>query len=110
GGDHQMDNLIPLCGAHHRAAHAGTLVIRGSYSTGLMFEHADGTLYGSATVSPVKAGVLATVLELLAGMGFRHREAQAMVDRLRAHVGPAVSVEDALRAALRSAPAPSYAG
>jgi len=52
---------------------------------------------------------VATVLELLVGMGFKHREAQSMLDRIRAHVGPAASVEDALRAALRSAPTPSYA-
>src|SRR5690606_1313905 len=38
--------------------------------------------------------------------GFEHREAQSMLYRVRAHVGPAASAEAALRAALRSAPAP----
>ena len=31
-----------LCGAHHKAVHEGTLVIRGTYSAGFVFEHADG--------------------------------------------------------------------
>lgn len=104
GGDHHADNLIALCGAHHRATHVGTLVIRGSYSTGLDFEHADGSSYGEPAVEPAKAGVLATVLELLVGMGWKQREAQSMVDRVRAHVGVGASVEDALRAALQAAP------
>jgi len=108
GGGHDTDSLITLCGAHHRAIHEGALVIRGSYAAGLVFEHADGTRYGAPTVEPAKAAVLATVLERLVGLGFRHREAQSMIDRVRAHVGPAVGVEAALRAALRSAPAPSY--
>src|SRR5690606_32272009 len=107
GGDHQPDNLVALCGAHHRATHVGALVIRGAYSSGLTFEHADGRPYGSPAVSPAKASVLATALELLVGLGFKHREAQSMIDRVRTHVGEEATVEDALRAALRSAPAPT---
>lgn len=57
-----------------------------------------------------KAAVLATVLELLVAMGFKHREAQTMIDRVRTHVGPEASVEDALKAALHSAPTPPSAG
>ena len=46
GGSHQAQNLILLCGAHHRAHHRGRLGIRGD-STGVKFFHADGTPYGS---------------------------------------------------------------
>src|SRR5690606_4422392 len=94
GGGHGMENLVALCGGHHRAAHVGRLVIRGSWSTGLVFEHADGRTYGSSTVEPTRAGVLATVLELLVGMGFSHLEAQRMLDRVRAHVGAGATVEE----------------
>src|SRR5690606_29400062 len=70
------------------SAHVGALVIRGTYSSGLTFEHADGRPYGSPAVSPAKASALATALELHVGLGFKHREAQSMIDRIRTHVGP----------------------
>ncbi len=60
-------------------------------------------LLASAAVPPL-AGVLATVLELLVGMGFSHLEAQRMLDRVRAHVGAGATVEEVLLAALRAAP------
>jgi hypothetical protein len=47
GGDHDPDQIIVLCGAHHRAVHRGTLWIEGTVSEGLRFRHADGTAYGS---------------------------------------------------------------
>src|SRR5690606_771664 len=40
GGKHDIDGLVTLCGAHHRAVHAGTLIIEGTPSTGLGFFHA----------------------------------------------------------------------
>ena len=104
GGTHTADNLIPLCGAHHRATHVGALVIRGSYSAGLTFQHADGAAYGSPAVSPARASVLATVLELLVGMGWKQRQAQSMLDRIRPHVGHEPEIGEVLRAALREAP------
>ena len=51
GGDHDPDGLAVLCGAHHRATHVGRLAIEGRVSTGLVFQHADGTRYGGE-VSP----------------------------------------------------------
>ena len=104
GGDHDPERLIALCGAHHKATHVGTLVIRGTYSRGFVFEHADGVRFGDAAASPVRSSVLAQVLEALVGMGWKQREAQGMVDRARTHVGPATKVEDALRLALQQAP------
>ena len=104
GGDHDPERLIALCGAHHKATHVGTLVIRGTYSSGFVFEHADGVRFGDAAASPARSSVLAQVLEALVGMGWKQREAQGMVDRARTHVGPATKVEDALRLALQQAP------
>lgn len=49
GGEHETDNLVTLCVAHHRAAHDGEIHIEGRVSTGLRFWHADGSEYGAAT-------------------------------------------------------------
>ena len=40
-------------------------------------------------------------------MGWKQREAQAMVDGARTHVGTETKVEEAIRLALRQAPLPS---
>ncbi len=104
GGDHDPDKLIPLCTRHHAAAHRGTLVIRGTYSSGFVFEHADGRPYGAPDAEPSRSSTLATVLELLVAMGFKQREAQAMVDRAKPHVGTDADVNAALKVALRQAP------
>ncbi len=44
------------------------------------------------------------MLELLVAMGFEQREAQAMVDRAKPHVGSDTDVNAALKTALRQAP------
>jgi hypothetical protein len=110
GGDHDPERLILLCGAHHTAAHEGTLVIRGTYSAGFVFEHADGRRYGDDAASPARSRVLAQVLTALVGMGWKQRQAQAMVDRAKANVGPDTTPSEALRAALREAELPSTSG
>ncbi len=107
GGDHDPDRLIPLCGSHHSAVHEGKLVIRGCYTEGFVFEHADGTPYGAREASPTRALAMAQTLELLVSMGFKQREAQSMLDRARAHVGASPSVDQLMRAALAQAPLPS---
>jgi hypothetical protein len=56
GGDHNPDGLILLCGVHHSAVHRGELIVSGRVSTGLQFEHADGTKYGGL-ISPHAAEV-----------------------------------------------------
>ncbi|MEQ9325526.1 MAG: HNH endonuclease signature motif containing protein, partial [Polyangiaceae bacterium] len=52
GGTHDPDNLATLCGAHHRAAHAGTLVLEGTAPHGFTCRHADGSLYGARHDNP----------------------------------------------------------
>jgi len=96
-----------LCGAHHAAVHEGTLVIRGSYSGGFVFEHADGAAYGDSAASPARAALLAQVLVALVGMGWKQRDAQAMVDRAKPHVGPETSASEAMRLALREGALPN---
>jgi hypothetical protein len=92
-----MDNLVTLCGAHHRAAHSGSLIISGTPSSGLSFSHADGTRYGGA-VAPVVADVRAKAFQALVRMGFRENETK----RAFAGIPPSVlSLEQVVRQALR---------
>ncbi|HEX5100557.1 MAG TPA: HNH endonuclease, partial [Polyangiaceae bacterium] len=97
GGQHLIDNLVTLCGAHHRAAHSGSLVISGTPSSGLSFTHADGTPYGGA-VAPAVADTRAKAFQALVGMGFRENEAKRALARLPQSVA---SLEQVIRQALR---------
>ncbi|HEY8943871.1 MAG TPA: HNH endonuclease signature motif containing protein, partial [Polyangiaceae bacterium] len=45
GGNHDRDNLVTLCAAHHRAVHRGQLRVEGSPADGLQFRRADGSSY-----------------------------------------------------------------
>ncbi len=107
GGGHDADSLVVLCSNHHAAAHEGTLVVRGTASLGFSFEHADGSQYGREAASPARSAALAQALTALVAMGFKQREAQAMVDRAKTHVGRAPSPDEALKAALQQARLPS---
>jgi hypothetical protein len=99
GGDHDPENLVCVCGAHHMALHRGDLVIEGRVSAGLSFRHADGTPYGG-TVSPHAAEVHSSVFRAMRGLGFKESDARRAVERAAAHVGQAASAETLLRAAL----------
>jgi hypothetical protein len=99
GGDHDPENLVCLCGAHHLAVHRGDLVIEGRVSSGLTFRHADGTKYGGP-VSPHAAEVQSSVFRAMRGLGFREGDARRAVERAVAHVGEGASAEELLRAAL----------
>jgi hypothetical protein len=102
GGQHDIDNLVVLCSAHHRAVHRGSLVITGRASTGLRFEHTDGTAYGHAP-APHTLALLEQVFRGLRGLGFKEREARQALDaaseELRAKEA-APAAQDLLRAAL----------
>jgi hypothetical protein len=83
GGDHGEDNLIALCGAHHRAQHRGLLLIEGRPSTGLHFRHADGSRYGNA-VLPRAVDAHENAFAALRWMGFREKETRRALERVRA--------------------------
>jgi hypothetical protein len=82
GGDHDEDNLVVLCSAHHRAEHRGQLVIEGCVSTGLVFRHSDGSRYGSVS-DPAFAEAHACAFRALRSLGFRESETRAALDRVR---------------------------
>jgi hypothetical protein len=106
GGDHDPERLLPLCPAHHRMAHDGRLVVRGSFSSGFVFEHADGRRYGSAQLDSRKADALAQAFSALRSMGYKEREARVLIDGARPHVGAELEVAAVLYEVLRRAPVP----
>ena len=101
GGGHEPDLLIVLCAAHHRALHRGQLLVEGSVTKGLVFRHADGSLYRGA-VSPRSVAAQTQAFAALQRLGFREGEARRTLARVRADA--AVDQQDpaqVVRAALR---------
>jgi hypothetical protein len=100
GGGHEPGRLAVLCGAHHRAVHAGVLCIDGTAASGFVFRHGDGTPYGG-DVGVVKLDLVRQAVGALERMGFKPTRARALVDdALRA--GTHLDVAGLLRAALRA--------
>jgi hypothetical protein len=99
GGDHGEDYLIVVCCAHHRAAHAGRLIIEGSVSAALTFRHADGSYYGEA-VSAENQDLQAKLFAALHGMGFGERETRRALDQVRRELPEEGDASVVLRAAL----------
>ena len=100
GGDHEPEKLITLCGVHHRSAHTGALVVTGSYSSGFVFRHADGTRYGGA-VAPEASELRQKVFLGLKGLGFRETDARRAIESVVAGAGgEQMTTETLLRQAL----------
>ena len=100
GGGHHPDNLLSVCGAHHRALHRGELLIEGDSAAKARFRHADGTPYGE-TVQPKTLEVHAKVFRRAAGLGFRESDVRRVLGELCAERdAQGVSAEGWLRAAL----------
>jgi hypothetical protein len=104
GGTHDPDRLVPLCGAHHDAAHRKVLRVGGDAQTGFTFAHADGRPYGSTLVVAHQAQSLANIEKVLCSLGYKPREARAMVDAIRGRFSPETSEEELMRAALCEGP------
>jgi 5-methylcytosine-specific restriction endonuclease McrA len=100
GGSNGADNLITLCGAHHRAGHRGELEITGSVSRGVRFRHADGSAYGQVA-EPRAAEVRGKAFAALLRLGFREAEARHALAQVGANREcPVVTLECLLRDAL----------
>jgi len=98
GGTNETENLVTLCGAHHRAIHEGRLASEGTPSLGLAFRHADGTKYGD-TPSPASADLRAKAFQALTHMGFRASEAKRALARVP--LDPEVTLKSLLGQTLR---------
>jgi hypothetical protein len=106
GGRNEADNLITLCGVHHRAAHRGELVVAGSVSTGVRFRHADGSDYGQA-LQPRVAEIQAKAFAALRGLGFREIEVRrALADSCKQADDRETNIERVVRDALTKLTAP----
>jgi hypothetical protein len=100
GGGDDIENLIALCAAHHRAAHRGELVIEGSTADSVRFLHADGSAYGEPR-SVEAADVHAKVFKALCGLGFREGEVRRVLALMRREPGAGkVTAEALLREAV----------
>jgi hypothetical protein len=98
-GGHDPDNLLTLCGAHHRACHRGNLLIEKDALGGLSFWHADGTAYGG-TPNTGEADLAARTFRGLRNLGFGERESRDAVRAAGAHMGNDGGVEGLMRSAL----------
>ena len=81
GGRHELENIITMCAAHHRAAHRGELLIAGT-ATKPHFRHADGSEYGHAE-RPQTIDAQTRVFSALRHLGFRERDIHAVLGELR---------------------------
>jgi hypothetical protein len=101
GGNHDPEFLLTVCGVHHRAAHVGSLIVTGSYSSGFVFRHADGKRYGG-TASPETCELRQKVFVGLKGLGFRESDARRALETVTAQAGTSfeLTAEMLLRQAL----------
>ena len=82
GGRHSMENLICVCGSHHRAAHRGKITIARSAGGALRVRHADGSEYGRS-VKPQALEVRVKVFSALRNLGFREAHVRAVLEQLQ---------------------------
>jgi hypothetical protein len=100
GGPHVDENLVTLCGVHHRAVHSGELLIEGRPHD-LRFLHADGTPFG-APLEPRALDANAKVFSALCNLGFREVEARRALNELRRQLDTrSLDTPALLRAALQ---------
>jgi hypothetical protein len=101
GGANHPDNLVTLCGAHHRALHRGNLVAKADANGVIEFQHADGAAYGYISSAKVfdQHPELPVALKHL---GFRPSDIQRALERLAKDKELAdATLDQCLRAALQ---------
>jgi hypothetical protein len=124
-GRNEADNLITLCGAHHRALHRGALRIERKVSNGLRFSHADGRAYGATPHAPASFVLTASARDALPpvserapfprafaalrSLGFPEREARRALAEIQTHVGADLALEPLLRQAVALLTQPAIA-
>jgi len=101
GGGHDPDRLAVMCGAHHRAVHAGVLCIDRTGTAGFVVRHGEGTLYGGP-VSPPAVEMVRQALGALVNLGFKPTRARALVDEALQGGAPR-DLRELLHAALQRA-------
>lgn len=95
-----MANIACICGAHHRAAHRGDIVLARADDGALRVRHADGSDYGSP-VHPRPLEIRAKVFSALRHLGFREAQVRAVLEQLLGEAAvEQTGFADLLRAAL----------
>jgi len=105
GGANEVDNLITLCGVHHRAAHRGELNVVGSVSRGVRFQHADGSDYGQVA-EPRSVQAQAKAFVALRRLGFSERDVRRVLAEVSQGSADREQIESVLRSALARLTAP----
>jgi len=99
GGEDTLENLISLCESHHIALHEGALVLEGDAVT------ARFTRRAQSGVEAISHAV--ETAQALRTLGFRKDEANAAMEKARAHVGTAqLTLEQWIKIALSYCPRP----
>ncbi|RYZ01889.1 MAG: hypothetical protein EOO73_33870 [Myxococcales bacterium] len=100
GGGHAADNLVTLCGAHHRAIHEGTLVTAAGAQRELVFQHADRAPYGlpASTTSSVAQSQAFLALR---GLGFGEGEVGRTLAAARLELATETPLDQLLRHCLQ---------
>jgi hypothetical protein len=98
GGDHDPDNLVTVCGAHHRALHRGVVSVEGRVASGLRFRNADGSPYG-AMPTPLATDAVSKAFRALRALGFGESEVRRALTEAT-HVGATDDVEPLVRRCL----------
>jgi len=98
GGGHEPENLVTLCGAHHRALHRGEITASGT-ATSAVFRHADGTQYGGE-VNPSATETSSKLLFALRHLGFGESESRRALEAVATHVGQGEPLEKLIPRAL----------
>jgi hypothetical protein len=105
GGTNAPDNLLTICGGHHRATHRGELGIERDSNGNVCFRHADGSTYGRAVGpgnSPELLERYTKVFAALRHLRFREREIRAVLAELQRDAElRSATLERLLREALR---------
>jgi hypothetical protein len=100
GGGHEPENLVTLCGAHHRAIHEGRLLVTASAEKRVVFEHPDGTPYGAAPSAPSSV-VQTRAFQALRKLGFGEGEVRRALAVSRQDLAGDGSVEQLIRYGLK---------
>ncbi len=98
GGGHDPDNIVVLCSAHHDRFHDGTLLIEGTRAAGLVFKHADGSVYGQLTDAP-RIQAFVDAYDALRAMGTKEKDARRVLAEVRALM-PDAKAEEIVRVAV----------
>ncbi len=102
GGDHDPQNLVTLCGAHHRAIHEGTLIAMLNDKSELVVAHADGTPYGElALVSAASSLVHTRAFQALRGLSFGEGEVRRALAEAQRELMREAPLDDLLRFCLQ---------